>query len=37
LLNAKRCAPWTVLIADAVSAALLPQMLAQQLSGPRIE
>ena len=37
LLDVKWGTPRTVLIADAVRAALLPQMLAQQLSGPRIE
>ena len=37
LLNVKWCAPRTVLIADAVRATLLVQMLTQQLSGPRIE
>ena len=37
LLDSEWCTPWTVLIADAVRAALLSQMLAQQLSGPRIE
>jgi hypothetical protein len=36
-LEVKRSAARTVLITDAVCAALLPQMLTQQLSGSRIE